>query len=145
MGPAAHAASASSQPPSDLGNEMEETQVIQAEAARAKALVDVDVAGLRDMTAEDYTHVESNGKYRTRDQFLKGLEDADYRFKTFVLDRIQVRVEGKVAIATGDYHNDIMTHSGLMPTKYARFIRVWMFQGKRWVNVAHQATEFKLS
>jgi hypothetical protein len=119
-----------------------EASVLAAEQARAKALVDVDIDALRNMTDVNYTHVESNGKFRTRDEFLHGLEVGEYRFSTFVIDRAAVRLEGNVAVVTGDYHNDITTPEAIQPTKYARFMRIWVLRDGRWVNVAHQATTY---
>ena len=66
----------------------------------------------------------------------------EYRFKSFVVDRNLIKIIGNAAIVTGDYHNDIVTPQGLQPTKYARFIRIWRLDGDKWVNVAHQATEY---
>ena len=124
-------------------NRQVEMQVLAAEAARSEALVKVDVGRLRKMTAPDYIHIESNGKLRTREQFLQGLIDSDYRFNSFVIDRIEVIAEGNIAIASGDYHNDIVVHGVPQPTKYARFTRAWKLQGDRWINITHQATEYK--
>lgn len=120
-----------------------EMQVRAAEVARSDALVNVDVDGLRKMTAADYIHIESNGKLRTREQFLQGLVDSDYRFNSFVIDRIQIIIIGDVAIASGDYHNDIVIQGVAQPTKYARFTRAWKRDGEQWVNITHQATEYK--
>lgn len=117
--------------------------IMAAEHARANALVTVDIEWLKAMTDKHYTHVESSGVSRTRDGFISGLEGAEYRFATFEIDRMEVRLEGELAIVTGDYHNDIATQKGLQPTKYARFIRVWKLTDDRWVNIAHQATEYQ--
>jgi hypothetical protein len=122
-----------------------EVSVLAAEQARAKALVGVEIDALRNMTDVNYTHVESNGKFRTRDEFLHGLEVGEYRFSTFVIDRAAVRLEGNVAVVTGDYHNDITTPEGIQPTKYARFMRIWILREEQWVNIAHQATAYSRS
>ena len=118
-------------------------QVKAAEQARANALVAVDIERLMALTDEHYTHIESSGVSRTRDGFIRGLEDAEYRFRTFEIDAIEVRLEGTLAIVTGNYHNDIVTKEGLQPTKYARFIRVWKLTDDGWVNIAHQATQYR--
>jgi len=117
-------------------------QVQQAEAARCEAMLAADVSKLRAMTSEDYTHIESNGTSRTLEQFLEGLKNREYRFKSFIVDRDLIRIIGKVAIVTGDYHSDIITPKGSQPTKYARFIRIWRWDSNKWINVAHQATEY---
>lgn len=119
------------------------SQVRLAESMRAIALINVDTDQLRAITDINYTHIESNGRLRTREEFIEGLTNSDYRFKTFVIDKIQVRIEKNIAISTGDYHNDIITKSGLQPTKHARFTRVWKLKKNQWINISHQATEYK--
>lgn len=123
--------------------EQAQLQVRNAEAARSAALVTADIEKLKAMTATDYIHVESNGKLRNRDEFLQGLIDSDYRFKSFIIDRMHINIQKDIAIATGDYHNDIITNGAQQPTKYARFTRVWKLMGGSWINLTHQATEYK--
>ena len=116
-------------------------QVLAVEAMRVQALLDADIAVLDQITAQDYVHVESNGRRRSKTEFLDGLARSEYRFESFVIDENRVRIVGPVAIVTGCYHNDIRTRDGLQPTKYARHIRVYVKDGGRWRNIAHQATQ----
>lgn len=124
-------------------DEQAQLQVRNAEAARSAALVSADIESLKAMTADDYIHVESNGKLRNREEFLQGLIDSDYRFQSFIIDRMHINIQRDIAIATGDYHNDIITNGTQQPTKYARFTRVWKLEGGRWINLIHQSTEYK--
>lgn len=121
------------------GSEVE--QVLAVEAMRVRALLNADIALLDRITAQDYVHVESNGRRRSKTEFLDGLARSEYRFESFVIDENRVRIVGPVAIVTGCYHNDIRTREGLQPTKYARHIRVYVKDGGLWRNVAHQATQ----
>ncbi|WP_157215783.1 nuclear transport factor 2 family protein [Flavisphingomonas formosensis] len=116
-------------------------EILALDAARADALVRIDIAFLDRITSEDYTHVESSGHTRTKAEFLDGLREGAFRFETFAIDENHVRLFGDTAIVTGRYHNDIRTPAGLQPTKYARHIRVYVRRGGAWRNVAHQATE----
>jgi hypothetical protein len=120
-------------------------EVLEIDKARADALVRADVEMLRRVMSEDYTHVESTGRMRDKTDFLEGLRRGDYRFESFVIDENQVRFFGNTAIVTGSYHNDIRTPVGLMPTKYARHLRVYVRRDSTWQNVAHQATEVPAS
>jgi hypothetical protein len=117
------------------------TEVLAVEALRVKALVDGDIATLDRITSSDYRHVESTGKVRTKDQFLRDLEQGGYRFDSFVIDENQIRIFGDTAVVTGRYHNDIRTKLGLQPTKHALHVRIYVREGGKWINVAHQATE----
>jgi ketosteroid isomerase-like protein len=116
-------------------------QVLAVEAKRVRALLNADIAALDQITAQDYVHVESNGRRRSRSEFLDGLARSEYRFESFVIDENHVRIVGPVAIVTGCYHNEIRTREGLQPAKYARHIRVYVKDGGRWRNIAHQATQ----
>lgn len=119
----------------------DETQDLLAlDEARARALVSVDIAALERITGEDYVHVESSGKRRSKAEFIEGLRHGEYRFDSFTIDENAVSIYGDTAVLTGRYHNDIRTAAGLQPTKYARHIRVYVRRGDGWVNVAHQAT-----
>jgi ketosteroid isomerase-like protein len=116
-------------------------QVLAVEAARARALVDADVATLDRITSDDYVHVESTGKVRTKAQFLDGLRQGEYRFESFVVDENHVSIHGDTAVVTGSYHNVIRTRAGVQPVKHARHIRVYARRDGAWINVAHQATQ----
>jgi ketosteroid isomerase-like protein len=116
-------------------------QVLAVEAMRVRALLNADIAALDQITAQDYVHVETNGRRRSKTEFLNGLAQSEYRFESFVIDENHVRIAGPVAIVTGCYHNEIRTRKGLQPTKYARHIRVYMRDNGLWRNIAHQATQ----
>lgn len=121
-------------------DQLEVEQVLAVEAARVQALLNADIATLDEITAQDYVHIDSNGRRRSKTEFLDGLARSEYRFESFVIDENSVRIIGPVAIVTGRYHNDIRTREGLQPTKYARHIRVYVKNDGLWRNVAHQAT-----
>ncbi|MEU9348520.1 nuclear transport factor 2 family protein [Streptomyces sp. NPDC048278] len=123
------------------GDEQAREDVLAVERRRAKAMVEADAATLAELTADSYTHVESSGVARTKEEFLRGLATGEYRFESFVVDENRVRVYGDTAVVTGRYHNDIRTPEGLQPTKYALHTRVYVKAHGRWLNVAHQATE----
>jgi hypothetical protein len=122
-------------------DQLEVEQVLAVEAMRVRALLNADIATLDQITAQDYVHVESNGRRRSKTEFLDSLARSEYQFESFVIDENYVRMVGPVAIVTGCYHNDIRTREGLQPTKYARHIRVYVKDGDLWRNIAHQATQ----
>jgi Domain of unknown function (DUF4440) len=118
-------------------------RLLELDVARADALVRGDVSALDRMTSADYTHVESNGSFRSKAEFLDSVRRRDYKFESFVIDENHVRLFGETAVVTGRYHNDVRTPDGLKPTKHARHIRIYVRSGETWQNVAHQATEVK--
>jgi hypothetical protein len=117
-----------------------EAEVLAVEAVRLQAMLDGDVDMLDRITGADYVHVESTGQVRTKKEFLKGFENREYRFKSFVIEENDVNVLGSVAVVTGQYRNVIETPAGVQPVKHARHIRVYALLDGRWINVAHQAT-----
>ncbi|MCJ2187925.1 nuclear transport factor 2 family protein [Novosphingobium beihaiensis] len=114
--------------------------VLAVEAVRLKAMLEGDVETLRRMTGDDYVHVESTGQVRTKEEFLAGFKDREYRFVSFVIEENHVNLMGNVAVVTGRYRNVIETPAGVQPVKYARHVRVYAFRGGEWINVTHQAT-----
>ena len=117
-----------------------EARVLDVEAVRLQAMLDGDTDTLAQITGADYVHVESTGQVRTRDGFLEGFRNREYRFRSFVIDENTVTLLGSVAVVTGRYHNVIETPAGVQPVKYARHMRIYALRDGEWINVAHQAT-----
>jgi len=115
-------------------------EILALEARRSRALVEGDVATLDEITAEDYTHVETSGGVRDKAGFLGILARPGVRFTSWVIEENTVRIYGDTAVVNGRYHNTLRTPDGEQPPKHARHIRVYVRQGGRWLNVAHQAT-----
>lgn len=114
--------------------------VLELEQQRCAALVTGDLARLADLTADDYSHVESGGAVRDKAGFLTAMARTDQRFVAWVITTNQVRVYGDVAVASGSYFNQLETAAGRQPVKHARHLRVWVRRDGVWRNVAHQAT-----
>lgn len=123
-----------------MTNETVRNQVLAVEQVRLEAMLEGDVVALSRITGDDYVHVESNGTRRNKTQFLRGLQTAEYRFESFVIDENSVVVHGETAIVTGSYRNRIRTPAGLLPVKHARHMRIYVRRDGEWINVAHQAT-----
>lgn len=117
-----------------------EEEVLAADARRIAALVAKDLDTVDALTAEDYTHVETNGGRRDKAGFLALLRQPDFRFVRWTIDENAVRVFGDVAVVTGSYRNVTRNAQGEQPEKHARHLRVWVRRDGAWRNVAHQAT-----
>jgi ketosteroid isomerase-like protein len=119
-------------------------QVLAVDAERCRALLAKDVATLERITADDYTHVETNGGIRSKAQFLSLMGNPDLVFTSWVIEENHVRVYGATAVVTGRYHNTVRTAAGEQPPKHARHIRVYRRSADgSWQNVAHQATRLE--
>lgn len=116
-------------------------QVLAVESVRARAMVVGDLAVLNDITSNDYVHVESTGRVRTKAEFLDGFRRGEYAFESFVIDENRVDLYGDTAVVSGRYHTVIRTQQGTQPRKDARHLRVYVLRNGVWSNVAHQATE----
>lgn len=116
-------------------------EVLAADALRISAMLEADVATLSRIISEDYIHVQSKGDLRNKQQFLGGLQAAQFRFDSFVVDENHVALHGDIAIVTGRYHNVVRTAAGPGPVKHARHIRVYVRRNGAWINTVHQATE----
>jgi len=117
-------------------------EVLAIDARRIAALVAGDLGTVDSLTADDYTHVETNGGRRDKAGFLRLLAQPDFRFVRWTIDENTVRVFGDVAVVTGSYRNVTRTAAGEQPEKQARHIRVWVRRNGAWRNVAHQATRY---
>lgn len=114
--------------------------ILELETRRSRALVEGDAATLGEITADDYTHVETGGGVRDKVGFLAILSRPGVRFTSWVIEENTVRIYGDTAVVTGRYHNTVRTPAGEQPPKHARHIRVYVRHDGRWRNVAHQAT-----
>lgn len=123
-----------------MSNHQDIADILELEARRSRALVEGDAATLDEITAEDYTHVETGGGVRDKAGFLAILSRPGVRFTSWVIEENTVRIYGDTAVVTGRYHNTVRTAAGEQPPKHARHIRVYVKHVGRWRNVAHQAT-----
>jgi ketosteroid isomerase-like protein len=118
-----------------------EREVRAAEAARLKAFLDHDVAAMSALLADEMIHVTSDGRTRTKAQFMDDFVSRPTAFSQFATDDMEVIVVGDVAAARGRYHNLVAQRTYGTPLKYARFLRVWVKRNGAWQLLSHQATE----
>lgn len=121
------------------------SQVRAVEAERARAMADADLTTLARITSDDYVHIESTGQLRSKSEFLDGFRRGEYHFESFVVDDSHVSLYGDTAVVSGRYHTVIRSMRGTRPRKDARFTRVYVLRDGNWRNVAHQATEMRVT
>lgn len=115
--------------------------VREAEQMRAQALARRDIGVLRRLISGDYYHVESNGRVRTKTEFLQALERNEFRILGYGMDDVEIKLVdgGSTAIVTGAYR---ATFEGLPASQATRgrYVRIWTRHPDGWRNALHQST-----
>ncbi|MCI0452608.1 MAG: nuclear transport factor 2 family protein [Candidatus Latescibacteria bacterium] len=113
--------------------------VVQREAQRQRAMIDVDLAAIDDLFAVDATYIHSNGLAQTKAGVVAMLEKKELRYVSFDVKEVTYRVYGETVVCTGMQSIEL-TSSGRPFTSNSRFMTVYaMIDGKPRV-VAYQST-----
>jgi len=118
--------------------------VRNAESLRAQAVAKRDVAALRRLLGGAYYHVETNGRVRSKTEFLQLLTRDEFEFRSYGVDGMDITLQdsGRTAIVTGRL--TAQTRGGSRPTEWrGRYVRVWTLQDNVWRNTLHQSTEIR--
>lgn len=121
-----------------------QSQLLDAERRRAQAVASRDVDAMRSLISGEYYHVESNGRVRTKTQYLQMLGRDEFEFQSYEIDDVDVSLpgNGRVAVVTGRLVAQVKAPN--RPRDFrARFVRVWVLDGDIWRNTLHQTTEIK--
>lgn len=118
--------------------------VRQAERLRAQALGERDIETLRRLISGDYYHVESNGRVRTKTEFLQALARNEFRIRGYGVDDMEIKMvdDGGTAIVTGSYRATMQDQPAAQPVR-GRYVRVWTRHPDGWRNALHQSTEIR--
>ncbi len=117
--------------------------VREAERQRALALNERDIEQLRRLIGGNYRHVETNGRLRSKTEFLQALARDEYRIRNYALEEMEVEVvDDDVAIVTGTYRAARYELGAGQPLR-GRYVRVWTRQSEGWRITLHQGTEIK--
>jgi len=115
-----------------------------AERHLAEAVATRDVDALRNLIATDYYHVETNGRVRTRSEFMQVLARDEYEFRSYsnLSMEIQLLDSGRTAIIRGRMQAELQAVGG--PREFrGRYVRVWQLQTEGWRNTMMQSTEIR--
>jgi ketosteroid isomerase-like protein len=118
--------------------------VRSAEARRAQAVAKRDIATLRQRIGGAYYHVETNGRVRSKTEFLQLLTRDEFEFRSYGVDDMEITLHdnGRTAIVTGRV--TAQTRGVTRPPEWrGRYVRVWTLQGDAWRNTLHQSTEIR--
>lgn len=118
--------------------------VRDAERLRAQALGQRNIGVLSRLISGDYYHVESNGRVRTKTEFLQALARNDFHLRGYGVDDMEVNLvdDGRTAIVTGTYRVTLDGPGASQPTR-GRYVRVWTRRQDGWRNALHQSTEIR--
>ena len=120
--------------------------VRDAERLRAQALAQRDIDALRRLISGDYYHVESNGRVRTKAEFLQALARDELRLRGYGLEDMEITLGegGATAIVTGTYrtYRTGAPDAADGPVR-GRYVRVWTRHPDGWRNALHQSTEIR--
>lgn len=118
-----------------------------AERQRAEAIGGRNVAALRNLISGDYYHVETNGRVRTKTEFLQLLERDDFEFRSYVVDDMEIRLfdGGRAALVAGRFHAALQAPDGQPGprTLRGRYVRLWTLSPEGWRNTMQQSTEIR--
>lgn len=120
-----------------MNTEEAKKEVLALDAKRINALLHNDVDLLKSITDDNYLHVHSSGRVRSKAQFLAGRGNGSSIFSTFVIDENRATIYCNVAVVAGSYHN---SYKGSSVEKRARHLRIYVHRNGKWKNVLHQST-----
>lgn len=117
--------------------------VREAERQRAQALTLRDVDVLRRLIGGDYYHVETNGRVRTKTEFLQALARDEYRIANYGIEEMEIRLidDGATAIVTG-ISRTVPAEQPATPVR-GRYVRIWTRHPEGWRVALHQNTQIR--
>ena len=118
-----------------------EREIRTLEAELNVAIVRADLAFFDRVFAEDFTHTNHTGAFRTKARWLANHKPgAKNPYDRFDAEDLAVRVYGKTAEVTGRSVPRGTDSRGQAITGEYRFTRVWVRRDGRWQVVAFQGT-----
>lgn len=118
-------------------------QIHAIEVLRAQAILNADVASLREITGEDYVHVDGSGRLRNKEEFLASFSGEHAHYTRYSIADNVISVHAEVAVVSGRFENEHVTATGAKISKRGRHLRVYVRRSNGWSNIAHQGTEIK--
>ncbi|MBQ5947027.1 nuclear transport factor 2 family protein [Massilia sp. ST3] len=123
---------------------LDSSAVRDAERKRAAAVSNRDIGTLRLLIGGEYYHVESNGRARTKTEFLQALARDDFKLSGYGVDDMEITLlgSGRAAVVTGRFHARMQVTDTVRQFR-GRYVRVWTLYPEGWRNTLHQSTEIR--
>jgi ketosteroid isomerase-like protein len=122
------------------GSGPREQQVLAAEEARCKALVDRDFDRIRELLSPQLTHTHTGGNTEDFELYMSLLQ-GPMQYISIIRRDLSVRLHGPVAVMDGMAETTGRLGEGDPMTLNTRVLQVWVEEGDRWRMVAFQATK----
>jgi len=117
-----------------------EKQIRNLEEQINRAVVSGDLHVFERLLAEDFTHTNQTGKFRTRTEWLANHKPGQSPYDAYDVDDLNIRVYGDTAVVTARTTPRGRDSKGNPITGQYRYLRVWAKRGGQWRAVAFQGT-----
>ncbi|HTQ95891.1 MAG TPA: nuclear transport factor 2 family protein [Candidatus Acidoferrum sp.] len=118
---------------------VDEGKILALEAVWNRAEQAKDINALSKIFAPNMTYIDSDGSFRTRDQFLAHIKSENDAPDQLVTEEVATRAFGDCIVVTGMYRGK-WTKNGKNNVIKGRFTDTWAKIDGNWQCVASQAT-----
>jgi ketosteroid isomerase-like protein len=125
----------------DAGPEQSvEQQIRDLEGQINAAVVSADLRVFERLLADDFTHTNQSGVFRTKAQWLANHKPGQSPYTRYDVDELKIRVYGDTAVVTARTTPQGQDSKGKPITGQYRYLRVWANRDGQWRAVAFQGT-----
>lgn len=116
-----------------------EREVLEIQASRFQAMIDVDIEELDVVLSDDLTYTHTSGQIETKGEFLTSLRSREITYESIKPKEINIRIYGASAVVTGI--SAMRISLGEQHLSFSiRFIEVYQKNDANWQLVAWQST-----
>ena len=116
-----------------------ERQVLEVQADRFQAMIDVDIEELDVVLSDDLTYTHTSGQIETKGEFLTALRSQEITYESIKPQEIKIRIYDNIAVVTGISAMRISVGEQQLSFSI-RFIEVYQKGDANWQLVAWQST-----
>ncbi len=116
-----------------------ERQVLEVQAGRFQAMIDVDIEELDVVLSDDLTYTHTSGQIETKGEFLTSLRSQEITYESIKPQEIKIRIYRNIAVVTGISAMRISVREQQLSFSI-RFIEVYQKGDANWQLVAGQST-----
>ncbi len=117
-----------------------ERQILDLEGQINAAVVSGDLHVFERLLADDFTHTNQSGIFRTRAQWLANHKPGQSPYSKYDVDDLKIRVYADTAVVTARTTPRGRDSKGKPITGQYRYLRVWAKRDGQWRAVAFQGT-----
>ena len=117
-----------------------EQQIRDLERQINAAVVSGDLHVFERLLADDFTHTNQTGKFRTRREWLSNHKPGQSPYVAYDVDDMNIRVYGDTVVVTARTTPKGRDSKGNSITGQYRYLRVWAKRDGQWRAVAFQGT-----